>query len=398
MRHFVYQGNEQDCGFAALKMLLCRVQRNSSFLQLSKGEGKRRSYSYRDLLTIAADNGVTLKAYRLINKEEIRTWRPLPILAVINNKEHRLHMVLIHKIRHGQVFIDDPQYGSIRKSCSEFIKTWDGTFLSVSDVKMVKPVKRDSHILSPTSHVALIIMQALSAIFALVGFAFISAESYFIFPLLFFAISIVSELLFRRYQFIVLARFDKRYLSLTYHDDKTLMRGKFARYHEFKRRYFLYPQTIVQSSVIVLSSFIVLIFNDLSHIIYLMMLLLCVILERVWRVTIYNRKRQRIENMEQDIFRSGLTKEAVEEHLKNMSRDSLSLAKGVASRKYVGLFLVAVAALIYTAISGEVSLNYFIFHFMFYMLFHDNLALLSSCLEDIKEIKRRSAEFRDEFV
>ena len=40
MTYFTYQGNDHDCGFACLKMLLATLNKNKSYLYLDK-EGKR---------------------------------------------------------------------------------------------------------------------------------------------------------------------------------------------------------------------------------------------------------------------------------------------------------------------------------------------------------------------
>ena len=58
MRYFTYQGNDYDCGFASLKMLLCYAHKTPKYLRLAKPEEKRSRYSYRDLLDIAARHGV----------------------------------------------------------------------------------------------------------------------------------------------------------------------------------------------------------------------------------------------------------------------------------------------------------------------------------------------------
>lgn len=398
MRKFVYQGNDRDCGFAALKMLLAHVHRDATFLRLAKTDEKRFSYTYSDLQEIARSNGVFLQAYRIIDKSHLPTITKYPILASLLEDNQRLHMVLVIKIRHRFIYYYDPRRGPLRLINSEFIHRWDGTFLSVSGVKKAKSCIYNPPIIPHSRRLALIALQMLSALFALLGFAFISQQSYFSYPLLFFGLAIICELLFRRYQFIVLKRFDQQYLIKTFADDKGIMRDKYTRYHQFKKGFFLNPQIVVQSLIVATFSALILIFNDRWHGIFLAAIAILSGIEALFKSRFDNMQRLKLTNMEQDVFAHNLNKEAVAERLAVMTQTSLATIKKITARKYVAIFMIAVAALIYVGIKEEATLNFFIFHFLFYTLFHDNLFQLLSNQIERKERMRQDAEFQDEFV
>jgi ABC-type bacteriocin/lantibiotic exporter with double-glycine peptidase domain len=107
MRYFTYQGNDYDCGFASLKMLLCYAHKTPKYLRLAKPEEKRSRYSYRDLLDIAARHGVVLTAYKLIDKGEIKKQKKWPILASLTSENGSLHLILLRRIG-KKVLADDP--------------------------------------------------------------------------------------------------------------------------------------------------------------------------------------------------------------------------------------------------------------------------------------------------
>ncbi|MFA5481446.1 MAG: cysteine peptidase family C39 domain-containing protein, partial [Bacilli bacterium] len=111
MHYFVYQGNDYDCGFACLKMLLCHAHKTSHYLSLQKPVDKRGLYSYKDLIAIARSEGVILCAYTVDDKKEILAYRKRPLLVALYTKMGNLHLVLLKKIGHQKVFIDDPQIG-----------------------------------------------------------------------------------------------------------------------------------------------------------------------------------------------------------------------------------------------------------------------------------------------
>ena len=52
MKYFIYQGNDHDCGFAALKMLLANLAKDKSYLYIPK-PAKREYYTLEDLNDIA---------------------------------------------------------------------------------------------------------------------------------------------------------------------------------------------------------------------------------------------------------------------------------------------------------------------------------------------------------
>jgi hypothetical protein len=87
---------------------------------------------------------------------------------------------------------------------------------------------KEKPIVAGSKRFLLLILQSFSALFALMGFAFVSSENYFVYPLLFFVLFIACELLFRRFQLSVLAEFDERIMHRTFDDDKLLMHTKSA--------------------------------------------------------------------------------------------------------------------------------------------------------------------------
>ncbi|MDD4154298.1 MAG: cysteine peptidase family C39 domain-containing protein, partial [Bacilli bacterium] len=143
MRYFAFQGNDYDCGFASVKMLLCHAHRSARFLQLAKPPNHRDRYSYRDLLDIAQQNGVTLVAYKLIDKEEISKLRKFPILLSLKNANNSLHLVLLRKIRGQRVYYDDPRQGQSVMNYDDFINRWDGSFMQISKVVKVRNLNKE---------------------------------------------------------------------------------------------------------------------------------------------------------------------------------------------------------------------------------------------------------------
>ncbi len=397
MRYFAYQGNDFDCGFASLKMLLCYAHKTKKYLRLAKSDGKRSRYSYRDLLEIAAGHGVLLTAYKLMDKEEIRKQKKWPLLVSMKSDNGSLHLVVLKRIRR-KVLIDDPRSGALSIAYDDFINRWDGSFLQISKVSKPRDFDKEKPIVNWAKHFLLLSLQTFSALFALLGFAFVSSQSFFIYPLLFFALFIVCELLFRRFQLAVLSEFDERYMHRTYDDDKAIMRQKFQRFHDFKKDYFLFPQILIGALIIIFFALTILAINDIHHLIYLAIIALFAICDFLLSKLVDDKSEKVLIKIEEDSFKENLAKSDVLSNYQKMSSLTQLIVKSAITRKYVGLFLVGACALTYAAVSSAATLNFFLFHFFIYSLFYENVSKLFNSLFRIDKIKRETASFKDQFV
>jgi predicted double-glycine peptidase len=398
MRYFTFQGNDHDCGFAALKMLLCYAHHDRSYLRLAKTNDKQGLYSYRDLVEIGATHGVIITAYKLLDKNEIIFNKRWPILVSLINKNGGLHLVLLRKIKRGRVYIDDPIKGGIVEQLNSFLKRWDGSFLQIYKKSPALKPKKERPIVEIKYLVALCLLQSFSAFFALLGFAFVNQQNYFVFPLIFFSLFAIGEVIFRRFQLEVLARFDNNYLVRTYDEDKMKRKHNFMKFHDFKKNYFLFPQVLISSLIISFFVLMVLLFNDLLHLAFLGTLITLAFLELVVSQRFTKSNVKTLERIESETLEEDRPFSDILSNYKKMSQLSLYIAKCSATKKYISLFVICALALTYAAISGEATLNYFLFHFFIYLLFYENISRLFNSFLHINDLRRKMAAFKDQFV
>ena len=57
MKYFIYQGNDHDCAFAALKILLANLAKDKSFLYLPK-PARREYYDLLDVVKLGRAYGI----------------------------------------------------------------------------------------------------------------------------------------------------------------------------------------------------------------------------------------------------------------------------------------------------------------------------------------------------
>ena len=111
MRYFIYQGNNNDCGFTSLKMLLASTHKNKHYLNLKKPENKKGNFSIKDLIQIGKENGLILKAYQYEQKFELVEKDFSKFLAIINNENNNNHVVMVESFKDNKLTIYDPGVG-----------------------------------------------------------------------------------------------------------------------------------------------------------------------------------------------------------------------------------------------------------------------------------------------
>jgi len=398
MRYFVFQGNDHDCGFAALKMLLSRVHRSASYLDIPKPAQKRGYFSYRDLIDLAAAHGVRLVAYTLFDKSELVIVDGLPILAAIKTSSTNVHMIVIIKITRRKIIADDPARGRIVYRRHDFVKIWDGTFIKVEEVKAEAKSKRAPALLPRGRKATLAALQILSSTFVLTSFFFVSSEVYFVMPLLFFVLFIISELVYRRYLFCAMEGFDAKYLLSTYDIDKDKMRERYLRYHAFKQGFFISPQTIVVASIATLFTAFLLVYNDWRHLFFLASVLLYSSLDASILERSTDKRRRELERLEEGILRQAMTRSEAMTNFRVMSKASSEIAKRLMLRRYVALFLIGTCVLLACALLREMTLNFLLFHFFIYLLFYENVGKLFRASSQRGENGRSLSRFKDDFL
>ncbi len=121
----VLQRQSNDCGAAALKMILdghgvdCRLSDLASHLQLTP-----KGTSMLNLRLAAAERGVPAKSWMIHPSDLPRV--PLPAIAFINKN----HFVVIRRlIAPGVLEVDDPALGRLHWPLGAFQRVWSGETL-----------------------------------------------------------------------------------------------------------------------------------------------------------------------------------------------------------------------------------------------------------------------------
>ena len=380
MKYFIQQIKEKDCGFACLKILMANVHKNKDYLYYPQ-DIDDHSYSLAELIKIARDEKITLKAYRFIKKSEIKNEKIFPILTVCKANQ-KLHMVVLYKIRKNNFYIFDPIKGKIKLKERDFYEIWTGEALINLGVEKNKYHAKKNNIKETAFILGSSIVQVISFAALATGLYFINDKISFIIPILLFLAYFLFELLYKQVSIIGMKFFDKKvYKNL---ESTQRMPNKFFEDISFYKTLFF--STPIQLVSIGLSIVLFVILLGLNSYLNLINIGLVVVINLFMNfgLKMYQERRKNdsylgflsIDYSENQNIR----KLKVLNDVTYKSIDALNL------KNYVILFLIITLCLFYASLTNNVSINFVLFHVFSYFFLNELLNNFIGKIDNLKKI------------
>ena len=380
MKYFIQQIKEKDCGFACLKILMANVHKNKDYLYYPQ-DIDDHSYSLAELIKIAKDEKITLKAYRFIKKSEIKNEKIFPILTVCKANQ-KLHMVVLYKIRKNNFYIFDPIKGKIKLKERDFYEIWTGEALINLGVVKNKYHAKKNNIKETAFILGSSIVQVISFAALATGLYFINDKISFIIPILLFLAYFLFELLYKQVSIIGMKFFDKKvYKNL---ESTQRMPNKFFEDISFyKTLFFSTPIQLISIGVSIVLFVILLGLNSYLNLINIG-LVVVINLFMNFGLKMYQERRKNdsylgflsIDYSENQNIR----KLKVLNDVTYKSIDALNL------KNYVILFLIITLCLFYASLTNNVSINFVLFHVFSYFFLNELLNNFIGKIDNLKKI------------
>ena len=210
--YYIPQVTKSGCGFTCLKMLLAIAHKDERYLYLKEDEG-HGPYSYQELLDIAQRFDITLIGIKYEDKEDLRNVNSFPRILTVKKENESQHAVLLVARRGNKLKIQDPEKGVYWISVKKFIPKWDGTALAINHQEEHPFTLRVIDVKDTKGEIISYFLQALAAVFLALATFFVKPDGSYFLPLLFCALSVLSEIVLRT---ILLKRMQKcdRYLRM----------------------------------------------------------------------------------------------------------------------------------------------------------------------------------------
>lgn len=370
--YYIPQLSNSSCGMACVKMLLAIVHKDEGYLYLNEDENHGQ-YSYQDLVIVAQRHDVTLIGAKYDDKDELRHLEKFPVILTVVYPNEIVHALLISKRKGNRVKVHDPAKGIYWQSLSQLIPLWDGTLLAVNAYER-KPYPH--HVIDTKDCKGTLVsalFQVLTALFIGLATFFMKPGGGYLYPILFIAGSLLSEVLLR---FILLKRMQRydRYIRrfLPYVRPKEFFEF-YKRSQEYKKCSLSTGLNLVFSVLIVILICTISLINSLDYLVLIIASLLGAYLDAFF-FSPYKNAIGREVFQEENELRTTSDVQSVELKVKTMELKSYRYAYLEFAKKGVVGFFILAASVIFCLIEKSFSITNVIFCMCLSVLLYQSLA------------------------
>ena len=370
--YYIPQLSNSSCGMACLKMLLAIVHKDEGYLYLNEDENHGQ-YSYQDLVVEAQRYDVTLIGAKYDDKDDFRHFDNYPVILTVVNPNETVHALLISKRKGNRVKVHDPAKGIYWQKLSQLLPLWDGTLLAVS-VFEKKPYPHN--VIDTKDRKGTLVSAVFQTVTALlIGLAtfFMKPDGGYLYPILFIAGSLVSEVLLRYILLKRMQRYDRyirRFLPYVHKKDYFEF---YKRSQEYKKCSLSMGLNLVFSVLIVILICTITLINSLNYLVLIIASLLGAYLDAFFFSPYKNAIGQEVLQEENEL-RTTKDMDTVEMKVKTMEVKSYRYAYlEFAKKGVVGFFMLA-ASVILCLIEKNFSLTNVIFYMCLSVLLYQSLA------------------------
>ena len=370
--YYIPQLSNSSCGMACVKMLLAIVHKDEGYLYLNEDENHGQ-YSYQDLVIEAQRYDVTLIGAKYDDKDDFRHFDNFPVILTVVYPNETVHALLLSKRKGNRVKVHDPAKGVYWQKLSQLLPLWDGTLLAVNTFER-KPCPHN--VIDTKDHKGTLVsalFQMLTAV--LIGLAtfFMKPGGGYLYPILFIAGSLISEVILRYVLLRRMQRYD-RYIRrfLPYVRPKEYFEF-YKRSQEYKKCSLSMGLNLVFSVLIVILISTVSLINSLNYLILIIASLLGAYLDAFF-FSPYKNAIGREVFQEENELRTTTDMDSVEMKVKTMELKSYRYAYlEFAKKGVVGFFMLA-ASVILCLIEKNFSITNVIFYMCLSVLLYQSLA------------------------
>lgn len=389
-KYFIYQGNDHDCGFASLKMLLAILNKNKSYLYLEKEE-KVEYFTFQDLKNIAQNYNVILEGYYDEDRFLGESMKLPCLISLSKEGEYSHHVVVVTKIKRDKVFYLDPAHGSKVSSIEDLRSRYDGHYLIVDSFQPYELNIKEEHFLSGIQASLLTILPFMSTILLSVGFYFIRKDEYVLLPIIFLFLFVLLELISSWYSLKCIDSFDAKYTHEFMKRVGDKKKEHVELYNNFKKLLFVNRRTLISSLITITVIVFVLVFNDVYNSIPLISIIALSGLERI--IFKDKAKKKEFGQIETEIFKEETFDFISDFH--DLERMINKYAMNLSLRRLAMSFICLGASIAMMILSKLASTNFVIFHFFLYFSIYEAMNKAFDVMDKETEYLKLRSRFLD---
>ena len=394
---FISQTGTNDCAFTCLKILLANYHQDKNYLFLPCKDGP---YNYKEIKEIASKHHMEMIAVKIKEESELFKSKDFPIIITLQTPSGARHSVLLLKVtsRYAKVF--DPELGKRKIPLEMFLEQWDNTALVIqkhAHHEKAKCEQKVSDFIDKKDKYTLPIWQLLSGISLLMGVYFVNKESYFYIPVIFFAMFLVFEIIFRKNLINALKRMDENYFSYEMVVNKEKYNEVYRVYEKYRYTALTIIPNLIYTLLISVAIISLLVMNGLVNIVYISLSLVVAIVHAVFYKPYFQTKSNEIAHQEKEIidannqfqFKSAIDK---------AHESSYMLALGGNLFSYLEIAVLLMAAITIMSVSHIVNVIYILFYLCVSVYLKDNFIKMfeySSGVDDFNSLLAKLVHYID---
>lgn len=386
MKYFIYQGNDHDCGFAALKMYLAILAKDRSYLYIPK-PSKREHHTLDDLYGIAQKYGVELEA-DTVTKTYYESLE-VPAITLIDEN----HSVVVVKKTKRFITLYDPGRGKVKMRKDEFLRRWRLVILVAEHPEAVGKISKiRQHILPPKLEIISNAISLASLGLLITTFYLLNSKENFLYSFIFISSFLVFQIIDRALLYKQVHAFDLEYIPRYFSLKQNCTRQKYLEYVEYKRMFFSNKKQLISEILIAFCITFLLCLNDFRNAFVLLALILVKVLEILVFTRSENDRKNQIAETESRAF-------IINADCKNLCLQANVKADGAiftnSIKEIFYIFACFVFAIAMMFLTGNSGCNYVIFHFVMYFAGFNAYNTMLSALSNRKEDKKAERRFFD---
>ena len=389
---YIPQIREDDCGFAALKMLLANLYHDRNYLYLPQNERHGR-YSYDDLQRIGFKYGLNLEGFKAIDKEVLTRVDRLPFIATIDIGGHSAHAVLVYRVTKLRVRYLDPRSG--KRSCSfkSFLKMWDGTMLVPGTHETQACPYQEKNVLKSSERICFTLLQICTGIPALLGVYFIGVDVYVFIPIILFSLAAVFELFTKAYSLSLMKKIDTYFFENVHIKNKQYKQTLY-RFERYKKSLLASPLSFLLSLVICFSLILIILQNDVKNYILIVTSFIASVVEALLYRPLIKKEVHRIAYLEDDLD-SSKDDEMYKSQVARIHQKAYRIGLIEISKNCIGISLFIAIAIVLMAGKSIVSFPHVVFYFALQMALYHSFNKIVVYPDEFTAFRKAKVEFNN---
>lgn len=395
MKNFVYQGDEDSCGLAVLKMLLLELTKKKGYRYLAVE--KDNPLSLEDIRKAAFQEGVDISWKRCQKKEDLNAYGTLPLLIVQEN-EGKSHLVLLKKANKKKFLVYDPAIGPKWIKKEKVVESFscvygEAMLFSVENCPYNKPKIIKKRSLMFTGLITL-----LGVAFLYLGLSFMGDEKTYPFVILFLAIYGLCNIGSRMVNDYYSKKFDKKWLKYVPSTTKKQLLKNYERYYAFKAEVFPVLINLLESVSVIVGLNFLYGLNDLYFFVSAFGLGLYLLIEsHVYRSGLSKQKEALVID-ESNLLECRDSKQAQLKKMKAIGSKANEIGASMTYMRIVYFAVAACFAFIPPFMSDNLSLNYYLFHLFGLLAIGQGMRSLLNFFETKCQREKAYSYFIETFV